>query len=407
MQHPCRSCGRADTAPFLDLGAQPQAGWFPTAADPVPDPTWPLRPVVCPGCWLVQLADDGPDEFEWADAPSPLSSVTMAAHASAFVRDLAHRGLARHDTTILEVASHGGYLQPFFAAAGIETTLLEPQAGRARRARAHGARVLDVGLSELLVDPAVIAPGAVHLIVDHYLLAHLAEPDAAFAAIAGLLAPDGTAVLEFDHLLPTMRGLQFDAFRHGHRTYLSLTWLTWAAARHGLAAVEAQEQPVYGGALRVFLRHRGACSASADASVARVLAAEHEAGLDALATYHAFADAVVAARAETLTRLAEVAEGGASIVAYGAPARAVTLLNYYNLDARLVPFTVDAARAKQGRFIPGVRLPIRAPADLLAARPEGVLILTWDIAPEVMRRLAAVASWGGQFFVPVPRLVEA
>ena len=227
------------------------------------------------------------------------------------------------------------------------------------------------------------APGSVDLVVDHYLLAHLEDPDAALAGIARLLAPGGIAVLEFDHLLPTIQGRQFDAFRHGHRTYLSLTWLERAVRRHDLRVTDVAEQPVYGGALRAFLRPAGGREPAPTGSVRRVLAAERAAGLDSLDAYRSFAGAVETARSAARVALAGSAAAGRPMLGYGAPARGVTLLNYWGLDGTTLPLTADASPAKQGRAVPGVRVPIVSPGELAVRRPSDVLVLVWDLATEV------------------------
>ena len=387
---------------FLDLGPQPQAGWFPAAEDPVPDPVWPLVAAVCPACWLVQLAGDGPDEYEVTGAPPPTSSATMSAHARTLVAWLMERRWARPGAATVEVASHGGYLQPFFRERGLDTLAVGPTAGQARQLRRAGGRVLEATLAAAADHTGT---GSADLVVDHYLLAHLGEPEAAIAGVRRLLAPSGVAVLEFDHWGATMTGLQFDAIRHGHRSYLSLSWLVPAAARHGLQVVEAIPQPVYGGAMRAVLRPEGSGGA-ADASVALQLAAERAAGVDRLGAYARFGRAVRSARRATRAALLAGARDGRSTVGYGAPARAVTLLNYFGLGPAELTFTVDRAPSKQGRFVPGVRLPIGPPEQLLEVRPRQVLILAWDLAPEITQQLAAVRGWGGKFLVPIPRLAE-
>jgi hypothetical protein len=315
------------------------------------------------------------------------------------------RGLATDGARIIEVASHGGHLQPFFAEVGATTIALEASAIWAERLTQRGGRVVPVELSNAATDPRLSDIGPADLLVDHYLLAHLEDPESALDTMARLLGPDGCLALEFDHLLPTIEGRQVDAFRHGHRSYLSLSWLADALRRHGLVAVEATPVPVYGGALRVLARR--ARSHDVAGSVAAILERERAAGLAEVSTFQGFAREVAQARAATVTIFTERAAAGHPVAAYGAPARAVTLLNYYGLGPELLAFTADASPSKQGRFIPGVRVPIVAPAALQAARPDEVLILTWDIAPEVVRQLEGGGSWGARYLVPLPRLQDA
>ena len=403
----CRSCGAGSLLTVLDLGMQPAAGDYPVATDVTPaDARWPLRAGVCTTCWLVQLLDPSPDEVDIAGAPAPTSSATISAHAGDLVTELVERDLVRPGARVLECASHGGYLQPFFRAAGIETTVLEPDPERASRLAAGGGQVICERLSSLGRSSTAYGPegaGSWDLVVDHYLLAHVADPEAAIHGLAERLAPGGALVIEFDHILPTLQARQFDAIRHGHHSYLSLTWLAAALTRHGLAAVDARPQAAYGGALRVEAR-RGPGPRDPARTVASVLVHESAAGLGSAAAYQRFADEVRRARTDAVAYLRSRVVSGARVLAYGAPARATTLLNWYGIGPDLIEFTVDASPIKQGRCIPGVRMPIRSPDELLAARPDDVLILAWDLADEIAAFLRPVLAAGGRLLVPVPRL---
>lgn len=367
-----------------------------------PDPCFPLRLGFCPACRLVQLADDGPDEADDADAPPPTSSTAMSAHAGRFVDSLVERGLASPGRSILTMASHGGHLWPFLDERGVPATVLEPFAPRRVSLEGRGATAIPADL-----DPESRATldelGRFDLIIDNYLLAHLRHPDFALGALGRLLAPGGTAVLEFDHLLPTIAGLQFDAIRHGHFTYLSLTWLTEAAARHGLVVRRAEPQPVYGGALRVFLG-RASDGHGSDPSVAEMVAVEKSAGLDDEGTFVAFGDRVQALGRASRAYLDDRRAAGAVVAAYGAPARGSTYLNSFGIGPDRIAFTVDRSPAKQGRFLPGSRIPILAPDALVERRPDDVLILTWDLAAEVRAAWPAVEARGGRFLIGVPEL---
>ena len=174
-------------------------------------------------------------------------------------------------------------------------------------------------------------------------------------------------------------------------------------ARHGLEAIDARPQAAYGGALRVVAR-RNPRITSRSQPIAPILADEAAAGLGSAETYRRFAADVERARTETVAYLRSRVASGARVLAYGAPARATTLLNWYGIGPELLEFTADASPGKQGRFIPGTRIPIRSPGELLAARPDDVLILAWDLADEIADYLRPIRVEGGRLLVPVPQL---
>jgi len=327
----------------------------------------------------------------------------MHAHAAAFVADVIDRSRSSRPLHVFEMASHGGYLGGYFQERGIETLVFDPEASVIR----SGARTGPSGPPNHPPRPSAVdlaSRGPADLIVDNYRLAHLRDPGGALDAIAALLDPDGMAVVEFDHVLPVLMGTQFDAFRHGHFSYLSLLALERGLADHGLAAIDAVAYPVYGGALRVFIRHARAARPPTR-RLEEIRDAERSAGLDHLGVYESFAGSVARVTAGLLRFLRDERSTGHMVAGYGAPSRANTLLNTCGITSELLAFTVDRAEAKQGRYLPGSRIEISPPDRLRQARPDDVLILPWDLADEITAQLADLRQLGTKFVVPIPNLV--
>lgn len=362
----CRGCGADQVERVIDLGAQPAADHFPDQAEPGPDPRWPLEVWFCRACTLAQL---GPVETQLPEPPLAIESATSVAHAQRSVQEILrdHPGLARG--SVAEFASHhGGSWLDHLRAAGCRV------AGDRERA---------------------------DLVVDVHGLAHEPDVRAQLQRRAERLAPDGLLILEFHHLLPLVVGNQFDTIRHGHWSYLSLGAVQRLAPHVGLAVVSAKKNDLFGGSLKVMLRHAGS-GVHADQSVADVLDAEATEGLsgpDRLSTMHEVATKVAAALHETLVAHRAA---GRSVLGYGAPSKAPVLLDLSGIGTDLLPFTVDKAAAKHGRRIPGAGVPIRPVHVLEAARPDVVLVLTWDIADEVIAALEAGGGWGAAYLVPLP-----
>lgn len=394
----CRACG-GPLVLAVDLGEQPSEGRFVRADDP-PDPRLPLRLGACSSCGLAQLVDPSPPEADEPGAPSPLSSETMSRHARAFVDDLAERGLATDTARILTLASHGGHLAPFLAERGLAPTVLEAVHTRAANLTASGMRVVAAQLDGN-AEPG-LAPASMDLVVDSYLLAHLPRPRVALRRLVDALAPGGVLVLEFDHLLATVEGGQWDAVRHGHQSYLALGWIADELGRAGVAVIDAVPQPVYGGALRVFATVGG----TTGSRVSEIRARERAAGIDRAEGLDPLREAIERARREVVGHLTGAQAGGRLVAGYGAPARAITFLNAVGVGPGLLPYVVDRSPAKQDRMIPGVRIPIRSPEALAHDSPDEILILTWDLADEVVRSIRPLVGDGTRFLVAVPALEE-
>jgi len=219
--------------------------------------------------------------------------------------------------------------------------------------------------------------------------------------VAACLKDEGVAVFEFPYLKDLLDRTEFDTIYHEHVFYYSLSAVQALARRAGLELRDVVWQEVHGGSLRVFLQHDGAGAVAP--SVTRMLTEEDAAGLTRPDAYLRFGEAVLALREELLSLLHGLKSRGMCLAAYGAPAKGNTLLNYCGIDATDLEFTVDRSPHKQGKLLPGSRIPIRAPQALMSERPDYVLILPWNIASEIVEQQGPYVAGGGRFIIPIPR----
>ncbi len=403
----CRACAHPLGAEVVDLGLSPPSNAL-TAPEALGrgEQFYPLHAYVCERCWLVQLdAFASPAELFGDYRYFSSYSTTWLAHAREYVAEMTRRGIGP-GSRVVELASNDGYLLRNFVERGVPVLGIEPAANVAAVARAAGVPTWAEFFGAALARRVRAEFGPADLIVANNVLAHVPDIDDFVAGMAALVAADGVVTIEFPHLLRTLAGLQFDTVYHEHFSYLSLIALTPLFARHGLEIVEVGELPTHGGSLRVFAAPRGA--RAADASVARVVAAERAAGLDRVETYAAFGARVARVKDDFARFLLDAKRSGKRVAGYGAAAKATTLLNYAGARADLMPYVADKSPHKQGHFIPGVRVPIVAPERIRADRPDYVVIFPWNVAAEIRAELADVRGWGGRFVLAIPELrVEA
>ena len=155
-------------------------------------------------------------------------------------------------------------------------------------------------------------------------------------------------------------------------------------ARHGLELFDVERLATHGGSLRIYGKHASDESKQSSARVQELLAVEDRAGLRQIATYTAFAEQVRETKRALLAFLIEAKRAGKRIVGYGAPGKGNTLLNYCGIGTDFIDFTVDRNPYKQGKYTPGMHIPIRHPDELARARPDLVLILPWNLKDEIL-----------------------
>lgn len=401
----CRSCDTELTISLVDLGSTPLANSYVDPAQASrPDPAYPLHVRVCPHCFLAQVEDAVPPDAIFSDyAYFSSYSSSWVAHAKAYCESATKRFGLTQDSFVVEVASNDGYLLQHFVAAGVPVLGVEPAANVAAVARKAGVPTEIAFFGKATAEALVATHGKADLTAANNVLAHVPDINDFVAGFAAILKPKGVASFEFPHLLRLMNECQFDTVYHEHFSYLSLLAVERIFAGQGLRVFDVEELPTHGGSLRVW-----ACLADAPydeqpglVHVRRLEAAAH---LDRRATYDGFQPKVERIRSELIAFLDWAKGRGATVAAYGAAAKGNTLLNFCGVTVDKVAFVVDANPHKQGRLLPGSRIPILPPDALKERKPDYVLILPWNLTAEITQGASYIRAWGGRFLRAIPKL---
>lgn len=403
----CRHCNSNVIAPFLDLGSAPPSNSYLTEQNLQSAETWfPLRLKVCESCWLVQTEDYAGREALFTGDYAYYSSFSTSwlTHAERYVQQMIQFLKLDSSSQVVEIASNDGYLLQYVQSAGIPCYGIEPTAGTAAAARTKGIAVVEKFFGAELASELVSAGKQGDLLIANNVLAHVPDINDFVRGFARLLKPGGVASFEFPHLLRMVQERQFDTAYHEHYSYLSLTATQRIFSVNGLEIFQVEELPTHGGSLRVFAQRSDTGSRAIDASVETLLKCETAAGVLTSAFYRNFQTAAETIKYELLRFLIDLKSQGLKVAAYGAAAKGNTLLNFAGVRGDLIAYVVDRNPAKQGKFMPGSRIPIVDEMHLKKSRPDRILILPWNLIGELKAQLAYVADWGGQLFTAIPSL---
>ncbi len=402
----CRHCQSPLSHRFLDLGfAPPSNAYLNLGALNRPEKHYPLRVWVCETCWLVQTEDHAQaDELFSTDyAYFSSTSSSWLAHAAQYAAHITQRLSLGAKSLVVEIASNDGYLLQNFVAAGIPCLGIEPTLSTAQAARALGIEVITEFFGTQMGATLAAQGRTADLVIGNNVYAHVPDINDFTAGLALLLKPGGTVTLEFPHLLQLLRHTQFDTIYHEHFSYFSLRTVSRIFAAAGLQIFDVEQLGTHGGSLRVYGCHQAA-QRPQSSQVAEVLTEEAEEAMEALPTYLDFQRRTDKTKQDLLRFLLEQKARGKRVAAYGAAAKGNTLLNYAGVRPDLLSFVADAASSKQGKFMPGSHLPILPPSALSRERVDVVLILPWNIAPEVLEQNRALLAEGLEFFTAVPEI---
>ncbi len=406
----CRHCGSALKLPLVDLGSAPPSNAYLTEQTlHAPEKWFPLRVLVCEHCWLAQTEDfaQADELFDAEYAYFSGFSSSWLAHSERYVADMVARFNLTAQSHVVEVAANDGYLLQYVKARNIPCTGVEPTASTAAAARAKGIPIVEDFFGARLAKELVAQGKQADLTAANNVLAHVPDINDFVTGFAVLLKPQGVATFEFPHLLKLIEENQFDTIYHEHFSYLSLTAVNHIFAANGLAVFDVEEHPTHGGSLRVFAQRSDTGQQPRSDRVGELLQREAQAGMLSADYYTGFQAKTDQVKNDFIAFLLDAKRRGKSIAAYGAAAKGNTLMNYAGIRPDLVPFVVDRNPAKQGKFMPGSRIPILAPDEIERLKPDYVLILPWNLAQEVKEQFAGMAASGTQFITAVPRLVIA
>jgi len=403
----CRGCGTSLALPLIDLGTSPPSNAYVHADRLEQAEQWvPLKVAVCQQCWLVQTEDytsaDSLFDAEYAYFSS--FSSTWLAHAERYVAEMVERFGLSADSRVVEVAANDGYLLQYVAARGIPCLGVEPTRSTAQAAREKGLQIRELFFGRDTAAQLQSEGWGADLMAANNVLAHVPDINDFLGGFATLLKPTGVATFEFPQLLTLMAGAQFDTLYHEHYSYLSLTAVQTLCERNGLEVFDVSQLPTHGGSLRVFVQRKDGQRRPVQAAVQQQLQAELAAGVKTAEYYASLAPAAESIKHQLLRFLLQAKAEGKRVVGYGAAAKGNTLLNYAGVKADLLAWVADANPHKQGKFLPGSRIPIVAPERIAQEQPDYILVLPWNLLSEVTQQLSAAKAWGARFVVAVPEL---
>jgi SAM-dependent methyltransferase len=397
----CRSCGAEGLETFLRLGDLPLSDGLRFEEDlEKPETRFPLEVAFCPRCSLVQILETVPAEVLFGEDYPYFSSFSEAllAHSKTNVdARLAERDLGG-ESLVVELASNDGYLLQYYAREGVPVLGIDPAPGPARAAREKGIPTLERFFTREVADELVAGGRRADVIHGNNVLAHVTDTNGFVAGIRSLIKEDGLVVIEAPYLLDLIDGCEFDTIYHEHLCYFSVTALDRLFRRHGLFLNRVEHLDIHGGSLRLFVEP----VERVEDSVGEYLRREEAVGSTKIEYYRDFSERVDRVRSDLRSLLGELKGKGARIGGYGAAAKGAILLNCAGVGRETIDWVADLNVHKQGRFMPGVHLPIVDPVRLLEEQPDYVLILPWNFADEIVSQQREYLARGGRFIVPIP-----
>jgi len=398
----CRICG-SETESFLSLGQTALANSYLSKEQLDEDePKFPLELSFCDTCKVVQLNYTVPPELMFKHYLYVTStSNTFRQHFTQYAEDVAKEFNLNENSLAVDIGSNDGLLLKGFQKFGVKTIGVEPASNVAKIAEEDGVETINDFFNDRVAAKIIETKGQADVVTANNVFAHTDTIKDIVKNVKKLLKDDGIFVIEAAYLVDMLRDMTFDSVYHEHLFYYSLTALKYFFEDNGMTIFKVQHVPSHGGSLRVFVKKQGS---SVDSSVTEML--EKEKGVvDNIETYKNFAAKVYDSKEKLVKLLKELKNQGKSIAAYGAPAKATTLLSFCEIGKDVIDYVVDDSPLKQNLFMPGSHIPIVTSEMLDSRQPDYILILAWNFAEEILKKTQKYADAGVKFIIPVPEPV--
>lgn len=403
----CRHCQTPVTLNLVDLGCAPPSNAYLTHITlRRPEKWFPLKVVICESCWLVQAEaySRAAELFNEEYAYFSSFSTQWLQHAEKYVADMVTRFGLTDQSTVVEIASNDGYLLQYVKRRNIRCLGVEPTGSTAAASRAKGIETLEEFFGVSLASELQSKGWGADLMAANNVLAHVPDINDFVAGFSTLLKPTGVASFEFPHLMNLIAENQFDTIYHEHFSYLSLTTVNKIFSDNGLTVFDVEEHPTHGGSLRVFAQPTKTGSNPISENVGKLLAQEEKSGMRSREYYAGLQAKAERVKDDLLDFLIQAKREGKLVVAYGAAAKGNTLMNFAGIRGDLIRYVIDRNPAKQGKFMPGSRIPIVSEEILEKTKPAYIVILPWNLSDEVKNQLSYARAWGAKFVNAVPNL---
>jgi len=402
----CRVCNKENFDEIISLGEQYVVNFLESPDQKILKV--PLELVICNkkkgGCGLVQLKHTVPGELLykkfWYKSGVNQSMKDALADITKNAQKLIH---LKSEDIVVDIGANDGTLLRSYTEKNLILVGFEPADNLIDDAKIGTTQIINEFFNYNAFN-RVFSNKKAKIITSIAMFYDLEDPNNFVNDIVKTLDDNGVWVIQMNYLVSMLENNAFDNIVHEHLEYYSLNSLQFLLEKHGLKVFDVELNDINGGSIRTYIKHKECKKYEISEKVKEILQYENKIGLDDNQPYHDFAKRIANIKEDTINFIKTEISKGKKVYVYGASTRGNALLQYYELDNRLIAAAADRNPTKWGKKIVGSQIPIISEEQARKEKPDYFLVLPWYFIKEFEQREKNYLNEGGKFIVPLPKL---
>ena len=386
----CIVC-RSQLEPTFSLGLQPLANKYPkTSSDMEYEFKSEMNVYFCEDCGYANVPCNV-DRSVFFEDYYYLSSVNkeLNSHFVEFAEEINQKKF----NFVIDVGSNDGILLRPLKERGVKCLGIDPSENVSKIANDNGLKTVVGFFDASMVDHVHREYGQPDLITASSVFTHLEDPLGFFENVKTLLKPSGRLIIEVEYLQKIVSDFAFERFYFDRPHYYSLKSMMKMGEKYGFSIEDASIVNVHGGSLRVTFVLGGVNNNNSNIKKLFDQEASYLNSSNILSKFNDFSTACVNMR----KAIHEFKAKGLSVAGYGCPARFSTITNFSGLANSDLSYVVDDSPLKQGRFSPGMHIPIVSYSS--DEKPDVYIVFAFEYIASIKEKVGLLSRG---YFKPVP-----